>query len=70
MAKADKDMRFEEALSRLENIVQQLEQSELPLEESVKQFEEGLRLSRYCSKILETAELRVEQIKQSDNQDS
>ncbi|MCH8558609.1 MAG: exodeoxyribonuclease VII small subunit [Balneolia bacterium] len=59
---------FEEALGKLEQIVQKLESSELSLQDSVKQFEEGIKLSRHCSQILEQAELRVEQVKQNENQ--
>ncbi len=61
---------FEEALGQLEQIVQKLESSELSLQDSVKQFEEGIKLSRHCSQILEQAELRVEQVKQNESQAS
>jgi exodeoxyribonuclease VII small subunit len=60
------DLSFEEALSRLETIVSQLEQENVPLEESVKQFEEGVKLSKHCSRILEEAELRVEQVNKNN----
>lgn len=52
--------RFEDALSRLEKVVSQLEQGDVPLEESLKLFEEGIRLSRYCNQKLDEAEKRVE----------
>ncbi len=51
---------FEEALSKLEAIVQQLEAGDLPLEESLKLYEEGVRLSRACSDRLQAAERRIE----------
>lgn len=51
---------FESALSRLEEIVQQLEQGDLPLEQSLKLFEEGIKLSRICNTRLEKAERKVE----------
>jgi len=54
------EMRFEEALSRLESIVEKLESGELSLEESLAAFEEGIRLSRICSKQLEEAERKIE----------
>ncbi|MFH5882099.1 MAG: exodeoxyribonuclease VII small subunit [Candidatus Izemoplasmataceae bacterium] len=47
---------FEEALKTLEEIVQALENGELPLEEAVKKYEEGMALSQHCHKLLEQAE--------------
>lgn len=52
--------KFEDALSRLETIVGQLEKGDLPMEESLKIFEEGVRLSKNCLKMLEEAERKVE----------
>lgn len=54
------DIKFEDALSRLESIVEKLEGGELSLEESLTAFEEGIRLSRICSKRLEEAERKIE----------
>ena len=54
------DKKFETALARLEKIVQELEQGDLPLEQSLKLFEEGIKLSRMCNARLEEAERRVE----------
>ena len=51
---------FEQALAQLEQIVQRLEKGELPLEESLKLYEEGVRLSRLCHGKLEEAEGRIE----------
>ena len=48
-----KDIKFEDALQRLEQIVDQLEGGDLPLEESLKVFEEGVALARRCAKYLE-----------------
>jgi exodeoxyribonuclease VII small subunit len=53
---------FEEALERLEKIVQDLESGDLSLEESVKSFEKGIELSKLCKKKLESAEERVKKI--------
>lgn len=50
---------FEEALSRLEALVARLEAGELPLEEALQAFEEGVRLARTCTGRLEDAERRV-----------
>jgi exodeoxyribonuclease VII small subunit len=54
------EKKFEAALSRLEEIVQELEKGDLPLEQSLKFFEEGIKLSRICNKRLEEAERKVE----------
>jgi exodeoxyribonuclease VII small subunit len=54
------DIKFEDALSRLESIVEELERGELSLEESLAAFEEGIRLSRICSKQLDEAERKIE----------
>jgi exodeoxyribonuclease VII small subunit len=52
--------RFEEALNKLEKIVSKLEKGDIPLDESLKLFEEGVRLSRWCNHKLDEAERRVE----------
>ena len=52
--------RFEDALNKLEKIVSQLEKGDISLDESLKLFEEGIRLSRFCSQKLDEAEKRVE----------
>jgi exodeoxyribonuclease VII small subunit len=55
-----KKEKFEEAFSKLEDIVRKLESGNMSLEESLKAFEEGVRLSRICSERLDEAERRVE----------
>ena len=50
---------FEEALGQLEALVARLEAGELPLEEALRAFEEGVRLTRLCAARLEDAERRV-----------
>ncbi len=52
--------RFEESLNKLEKIVSKLEKGDISLEESLKLFEEGVRLSRLCNEKLDEAEMRVE----------
>lgn len=54
------EMKFEEALAKLEKIVRQLEAGELSLEESLKLFEAGVALARLCSKQLDDAEGRIQ----------
>jgi exodeoxyribonuclease VII small subunit len=53
---------FEDALQQLEQTVQKLEKGELPLEESLKLYEDGIRLSRLCHAKLEEAEGRIEML--------
>ncbi len=52
--------RFEDALNKLEKIVSKLEDGDIPLEESLRLFEEGIRLSRFCNQKLDEAEKKVE----------
>ena len=54
-----KEKQFEDAMKELEDIVKRLESGDLSLEESLKIFEDGIALSRYCFKKLEEAEKRV-----------
>ncbi|HJP04412.1 MAG: exodeoxyribonuclease VII small subunit [Chromatiales bacterium] len=51
---------LEKSLNELENIVQQLEEGDLPLEKALKQFEKGVKLSRDCQAALRAAEQRVQ----------
>ena len=51
---------FEESLKQLETIVGQLERGDLPLEDSIKIFEEGVRLSAQCKQELDSAESKVQ----------
>lgn len=57
-----KKMTFEEAMNRLEEIAQTLEQEQLPLEESLKLYEEGTGLAAFCSETLKNAQQRVTEI--------
>jgi exodeoxyribonuclease VII small subunit len=54
------DITFEDALQRLEQLVDQLEAGKLGLEESLKVFEEGVGLARRCARYLDEAEKRIE----------
>src|SRR5207249_12012292 len=53
-------VKCESAMARLETIVSELEKGDLPLDESLKIFEEGIRLSKTCLKMLDDAERKVE----------
>ena len=50
---------FEEMMQNLESIAKDLESGDLSLDDSVKKFEEGMRISKECSKILEDAEKKI-----------
>ncbi|MCK4462731.1 MAG: exodeoxyribonuclease VII small subunit [Candidatus Omnitrophica bacterium] len=54
------EIKFENALKKLEKIVEELEGGNLPLEDSLAKYEEGIKLSRICQKKLETAKKKVE----------
>lgn len=59
---ASRPNEFEKAFQQLEKIVQRLEGEELPLDESLQLFEEGIRLSRFCHQRLEDVEKKIELI--------
>jgi exodeoxyribonuclease VII small subunit len=61
---------FEVALKQLEEVVQKLEKGELPLEESLRLYEDGIRLSRYCHAKLEEAEGKIEQLMKDSRGDA
>jgi exodeoxyribonuclease VII small subunit len=54
------EQKFEDALKSLESIISRLEDGDIPLEESLKLFEDGVKLSRFCAEKLDEAEKRVE----------
>ena len=56
---ANKSVKFEEAMGRLDEIVEALERGNVSLEESIRLFEEGTRLSAQCTKLLDEAEKKV-----------
>ena len=59
MAAKQKQARLEDALTTLESLVERMESGELSLEESLKAFEEGVRLTRECQQALKQAEQKV-----------
>ncbi len=54
------EMKFEEALKNLEKIVEELESGNLSLDESLKKYEEGVKLSRFCHKGLQAAQKKIQ----------
>lgn len=53
------DINFEDAMKELEKIAEELEKGNLSLDESVSQFEDGMKLSKKCSDLLDTAEKKI-----------
>lgn len=63
MSNPDKSIKdFETSLSQLEQIVQSMESGELGLEQSLQQFEKGIKLAKNCQNALSNAELKVNQL--------
>jgi len=58
----EKEIKFEEALEKLEKITEELENGNLGLDEMIKKFEEGVQLFKLCKKKLQEAELKIEKL--------
>ena len=58
---------FEQSLTQLEKIVQELESGDLPLEKAIDKFEEGVKLSKICGQKLDETEKRINLLMQSSN---
>ena len=56
------EIKFENAMNRLEHIVEELEKGELDIDKSLEIFEEGIKMSRVCSKKLNEAEQKIEKL--------
>lgn len=50
---------FEQSIKQLEQIVEELESGDLPLEQAIKKFEEGMKISRFCSEKLDETERKI-----------
>lgn len=62
MADTTNSETYEELYARLQDVVARLEQGEMPLEESLKLYEQGIALAEKCQRLLDTAEMRVQQL--------
>ena len=58
----EKNMTFETSMQRLEQIVRAMERGDVPLDESLKLFQEGTELVRSCGKLLDEAELQIKKV--------
>ena len=56
------EIKFEKAMIRLESIVEELERGDLDIDKSLEIFEEGIKMSRLCSKKLNEAEAKIEKL--------
>ncbi|MCY4563270.1 MAG: exodeoxyribonuclease VII small subunit [Gammaproteobacteria bacterium] len=63
----DTEIDFEATLKELEDLVKQMESGDLGLEDSLKAFERGVRLTRQCQAALKNAELRVRALTENDD---
>ena len=61
---------IESKLKELENLLEELESGELDLDEALKKFEKGIKLSRECQKTLESAELKIQVLMDDELKDS
>jgi exodeoxyribonuclease VII small subunit len=68
--KSTQEAGFEQALSELENLVEQLESGELSLDQSLQQFKRGVELTRHCQGILKQAQQVVEQLIEANDESS
>ncbi len=62
------EIKFEEAIKKLEEIAKELESGELGLDESVSKFEEGMKLSKICTKMLNDAEKKINLLISNDGE--
>ncbi|WP_047151494.1 exodeoxyribonuclease VII small subunit [Aneurinibacillus tyrosinisolvens] len=68
MAKKKNDLPFEEAMEKLEEVVEQLEAGEVPLEKAIALFQEGMELSRTCSSKLSDVEQKIEMLLEQEGE--
>lgn len=59
----EQELSFEEAISQLEEIIENLEDKDISLDEALEKYEQGVKLSKFCSNKLEQAEEKIEIIK-------
>ena len=71
MTKTKKESQsIEQSLSKLENILEELENGELELDQALQKFEEGIKLSRQCQKTLEEAEMKIKILRDNELKDT
>lgn len=58
---------FEQYIQQIETIVKELESGELPLEKAIKKFEEGIKCTNYCSKLLDETERKISILNENED---
>lgn len=64
---SEKELSFEEAYAALEKIAEKLGGNDVPLNEAIKLYEEGIKLSKYCADALSSAKQKIETLQNSGN---
>ncbi len=59
---------FEDSIKQLKTIVDKIEQGEIPLQDSLEQYEQGMALIKHCRQILQKAEKRIEKISKAEEE--
>ncbi|MCR6110507.1 exodeoxyribonuclease VII small subunit [Bacillus sp. A301a_S52] len=68
MAKANESLTFEESMEALENLVEKLEKGDVPLEEAITMFQEGMTLSKECHDRLQKVEKQMAEVLSEDGE--
>ena len=68
--KKENSLSFEQAIEQLNQIVGRIEQGQVPLADSLQQYEKGMKLIQYCRGILQDAEKRIEKVSEQAKEDS
>ncbi|UTR09475.1 exodeoxyribonuclease VII small subunit [Evansella sp. LMS18] len=68
MANENNELTFEEAMEQLETVVNKLEEGDVPLEEAIRMFEEGMKLSKFCHERLQNVEKQMTQVLTEDGE--
>jgi len=64
---AKKPLNFESSMERLEDIVRKLEDESIPLEDSIRLYEEGIKIGKKCRNILDQADRKIKQLSKPDS---
>ncbi len=67
---AKKPLNFENSMERLEDIVRKLEDESIPLEDSIRLYEEGIKIGKKCRNILDQADRKIKQLSKPDSHNS
>lgn len=68
VSKMEENLNFEQSIEKLEKIAEELESGELSLDDSIKKFEDGMKLSKKCTEYLENAEKRINILIEKDGE--